>query len=171
MTNENRDGVKVAEGISEAIVESCWNGIYEIGGVGDVRIVELGHGFAELAFETDVRMVNPMANLHGGFIMSIADIAACLAPLTLGRLSVTAQCYFSFFKSIPVDGRTVSIRSQLVHSGRTSQTVEVSFYDADEALCTKATFQLVAKLTADEAHIVPDRASAQDIARRKYGVE
>ena len=97
--------MRVDEGLDEQRVQGCLNILCDIGGFGDVECEVLEPGHVVLAFNTSSAMRNPYGDLHGGFYMTVSDMAACMAVYTNGSKLVTLQCNFNFCEGIHVNGQ------------------------------------------------------------------
>ena len=84
--------MRVDEGLDEQRVQGCLNILCDIGGFGDIECEVLEPGHVVLAFNTSSAMRNPYGDLHGGFYMTVSDMAACMAVCTNASKPVTLQC-------------------------------------------------------------------------------
>ncbi|WP_281798339.1 PaaI family thioesterase, partial [Slackia piriformis] len=105
--------MRVDESLDEQRVQGCLNILCDIGGFGDIECEVLEPGHAVLAFNTSSAMRNPYGDLHGGFYMTVSDMAACMAVYTNGSKPVTLQCNFNFCEGIHVNGQRVTVDARV----------------------------------------------------------
>ncbi|MEQ2956352.1 PaaI family thioesterase [Slackia piriformis] len=137
--------MRVDEGLDEQRVQGCLNILCDIGGFGDVECEVLEPGHVVLAFNTSSAMRNPYGDLHGGFYMTVSDMAACMAVYTNGSKPVTLQCNFNFCEGIHVNGQRVTVDARVLRKGKTIQVVNVEFIDEAGTVCLRSSFTTFAK--------------------------
>ena len=113
--------MRVDESLDEQRVQGCLNILCDIGGFGDVECEVLEPGHVVLAFNTSSAMRNPYGDLHGGFYMTVSDMAACMAVYTNASTPVTLQCNFNFCEGIHVNGQRVTVDARVLRKGTTKQ--------------------------------------------------
>lgn len=94
---------------------------------------------------------NYVGVVHGGVIMSIADMAMGFACGNLGKLTTTLDMNINFIKSVKANGSLRAIASVL-HNGRQTLVSEVEVYNGDGILAAKArgTFFVTGNLDEDK---------------------
>ena len=137
--------MRIGGDLGEERVEGCLNILCDIGGFGDIECEVLEPGHAVLGFDTASAMRNPYGDLHGGFYMTVCDMAACMAVYTNGSKPVTLQCSFNFCEGIHVNGQRVTVDARVVRKGKTIQVVNVEFVDEAGTVCLRSSFTTFAK--------------------------
>ena len=137
--------MKIDSSLDKQHVQGCLNILCDIGGFGDIECEVLEPGHAVLAFNAASAMRNPYGDLHGGFYMTVCDMAACMAVYTNGSKPVTLQCNFNFCEGIHVNGQRVTVDARVVRKGKTIQVVNVSISDEAGVECLRSSFTTFAK--------------------------
>lgn len=160
--------MEVGEGLEDLYVQGCLSILHDVRGFDAVEADAIERGHVRLSFRTSCSMSNPAGDLHGGFFMTVADMAACMASYSCGRKPVTLQSNFNFCKGIHVDGQRVSVDARVVRNGRTIQVVDVRFEDEAGNVCLTASFTTFAKGEVTEENRFPDREGTLDIVRAHF---
>lgn len=137
--------MKIDSSLDKQHVQGCLNILCDIGGFGDIECEVLEPGHAVLGFNAASAMRNPYGDLHGGFYMTVCDMAACMAVYTNGSKPVTLQCNFNFCEGIHVNGQRVTVDARVVRKGKTIQVVNVSISDEAGVECLRSSFTTFAK--------------------------
>ncbi|MGN0959903.1 MAG: PaaI family thioesterase [Coriobacteriales bacterium] len=131
--------------------QGCLNHIHEMQGFGDIRnlVLEPGHVVNEALPGAGVS--NLYHKAHGGYLMYLVDITACMAGYACGKHNVTLSANVSFARSLLLDA-PIRIEAQLLHNGRSTGLAEVKLYDEQGRVCTTATVTLffTVPVTPDE---------------------
>lgn len=101
------------------------------------ELIELGPEVAHGRVELDERHLQPLGVVHGGVYAALAESLASHATaatvMSDGYLALGLSNLTSFFR--PVSGGVVSATATRLHRGRTTWVWEVSFREAEGALC------------------------------------
>lgn len=98
---------------------------------------EPGHVWC--TWKVDPELIQPQGSLFGGYISAAADEMLGMATLSLladGEAFATSDCHVHYFR--PVRGGELRIDARVLHKGRSSAYVEVTFSNADGEMVAKA---------------------------------
>lgn len=106
----------------------------------DMKVIEIGEGFARVEMTIDEQILNVHGFVHGGALYSLADTAAGAASFATGRDSVTLTGTINYIKP-GKGGKLIGIATEISH-GRTTGVYEVFIYNDDQVLLSRATFTM-----------------------------
>ena len=103
--------------------EGCLNHLSDLRGFDAVRNDEVRPGFVRNVVTVPDGASNLYRCAHGGYLMQLVDVAACMAAWSLGKRVVTQQVSLNFTRSVKLGG-SIRIEASVVHAGATSVLVE-----------------------------------------------
>lgn len=106
----------------------------------DMKVMELGEGFARVEMTIDEQILNVHGFVHGGALYSLADTAAGAASFATGRDSVTLTGTINYIKP-GKGGKLIGVATEISH-GRTTGVYEVFIYNDQQVLLSRATFTM-----------------------------
>lgn len=106
----------------------------------DMKVIELGEGFARVEMTIDEQILNVHGFVHGGALYSLADTAAGAASFATGRDSVTLTGTINYIKP-GKGGKLIGVATEISH-GRTTGVYEVFIYNDQQVLLSRATFTM-----------------------------
>lgn len=106
----------------------------------DMKVIEIGEGFARVEMTIDEQILNVHGFVHGGALYSLADTAAGAASFATGRDSVTLTGTINYIKP-GKGGKLIGVATEISH-GRTTGVYEVFIYNDDQVLLSRATFTM-----------------------------
>ncbi|MEI3230967.1 MAG: hotdog domain-containing protein [Gordonibacter pamelaeae] len=77
----------------------------DLGGFAAVANEELRRGFVRNRVAAPPEASNLFGKVHGGFLMYLVDVTACMAGYTLGKHNVTQQASLNFMRGVEVGDR------------------------------------------------------------------
>ena len=157
--------MRVDGGLDKQRVQGCLNILCDIGGFGDVECEVLEPGHVVLAFDTSSAMRNPYGDLHGGFYMTVSDMAACMAVYTNGSKPVTLQCNFNFCEGIHVNGQRVTVDARVLRKARPSRSSMWSSSTKAGIVCLRSSFTTFAKKELAEEDPFPTQEESLETVR------
>lgn len=105
-----------------------------------IEIAKIDKGKAELAVCANINHTNPLAVIHGGLIMSLADAAMGNAIRSLGIKGVTVECSTSFVAGVAL-GELLIARGKVLKAGRNMIHTEAGVFVAEQLIASsKAVF-------------------------------
>ena len=128
--------------------------VHELTGI---RPVEVGEGSATVVMPATEWLNSPTGWLQGGTIAMLADFAITIAVLTTapaGQAIAGLDLKVNFLRPVNGDGRELSARARVEHSGRTLAISRATITDADERpvmLATGTTMRLPGRPASLEA--------------------
>lgn len=129
-----RDSSQV-EGVPRYLAEGALNHLSDLRGFDAVRNKELRKGFVRNVITMPDGASNLFRNAHGGFILSLVDVAACMAGYTLGKTVVTLQCDCNFLRPLLI-GDTVTIDATVIKGGRSTIVTRVDLFNSEGVICS-----------------------------------
>lgn len=121
--------------------EGCLNHLSDLGGFDAVANEELRRGFARNLVTPPPAASNLFGKVHGGYLMYLVDVTACMAGYTLGKRNVTQQTSLNFIRGVEVGDR-VAVEARAVHDGSSTALVEARIVDSAGRTCVLATVGL-----------------------------
>jgi 1,4-dihydroxy-2-naphthoyl-CoA hydrolase len=123
-----------------------------------MEIVEISKGDCIVSMLVTAKHTNIRQVVHGGALVSLADMAMGLACASLGRRVVTLDLNISFMRRAR-EGDTVRAFTKVLHKGKTTTVVSGSILDETGKLLAEArgTFFVTGNYTPEEQllpHIV-----------------
>lgn len=106
----------------------------------DMKVIELGEGYARVEMVIDEQILNVHGFVHGGALYSLADTAAGAASFATGRDSVTLTGTINYIKP-GKGGKLIGVATEISH-GRTTGVYEVFIYNDQQVLLSRATFTM-----------------------------
>lgn len=106
----------------------------------DMKVMELGEGYARVEMVIDEQILNVHGFVHGGALYSLADTAAGAASFATGRDSVTLTGTINYIKP-GKGGKLIGVATEISH-GRTTGVYEVFIYNDQQVLLSRATFTM-----------------------------
>ena len=113
----------------------------DLGGFEAVANEELRRGFARNLVTPPPAASNLFGKVHGGYLMYLVDVTACMAGYTLGKRNVTQQTSLNFIRGVEVGDR-VAVEARAVHDGSSTALVEARIVDSAGRTCVLATVGL-----------------------------
>lgn len=135
------------------IVSQCKRNLLDIKGLHRTQFVSATRGEFVCRGVPGSDCGNNMGNVHGGFLLTLADQAATCAAETHGHDNVTMTVSANFLRPARVDDAYIEVRARTVHAGRRSIVVQVEEYRPSGELVLQATYTQAAFDT-----LVVDRA-------------
>lgn len=106
----------------------------------DMKVTELGKGYARVEMIIDQQILNVHGFVHGGALFSLADTAAGAASFATGRDSVTLNGSINYIKP-GRGGKLIGVATE-ISAGRTTGVYEVFIYNDESMLLCRATFTM-----------------------------
>ena len=115
-----------------------------------MEIVDIQDGESVVTMFVTHKHTNNRGVIHGGALVSLADMAMGLACHSLARRVVTLDLNISFTRRVK-EGDTVKALSKVVHNGKTTMVVEGHIVDSTERLLATArgTFFVIGQYNPD----------------------
>ena len=135
--------------------EGCLNHLSDLGGFTAVVSEELRRGFVRNRVAAPPETSNLFRKVHGGYLMYLVDVTACMAGYTLGKRNVTQQASLNFIRGVEV-GDSVAVEARVLHDGSSTALVEVRIVDGNGRLCVTAEVGLFFVGSIDPAALPPE---------------
>ncbi|MGT2957947.1 hypothetical protein A9Q68_01330 [Streptococcus bovimastitidis] len=104
-----------------------------------IETLEAGH--AVMTTEVVEHSLNYYNISHGGYLFTLCDQVGGLVAKSLGVNAVTLQANINYLKASRL-GETLWVEGKAVHSGRTTQVVDVEVKNKDGKVLTKVSLTL-----------------------------
>lgn len=139
------------EGIPRYLAEGALNHLSDLRGFDAVHNQELRKGFVRNVLTMPEGASNLFRNAHGGFILSLVDVAACMAGYTLGKAVVTLQCDCNFLRPLHI-GDEVTIDATVIKGGRSTIVTRVELFNSEGEACATSlvTLFIVGEIGPDD---------------------
>lgn len=113
-----------------------------------MRIINIFQGESIVSMEVTKKHTNIQGEIHGGGLVSLADMAMGLACNSLGKKLVTLDLSISFIHRAG-EGDIIKAHSRVIHNGKSTMVVASDIKDASENLLAKAraTFFVIGEYT------------------------
>ena len=102
-----------------------------------MEIVDIRNGKSVVSMLVTHKHTNNRGVIHGGALVSLADMAMGLACHSMARRVVTLDLNISFIRRAK-EGDTVKALSKVIHSGKTTMVVEGHIVESSERLLATA---------------------------------
>ncbi len=114
-------------------------------------IYELSERHCLVAMPVTKKHINIRGVVHGGALVSLADMSMMVACATLGKRTVTLELNINFVRRVRV-GTIVASSSQVIHKGKTAMVVRSSIQDEGGRLLAEArgTFFVTGEYSPEE---------------------
>lgn len=107
----------------------------------DCELVSSDDESAEIKTVVNESNTNPYGYAHGGYLFTLCDTLCGLMGYFLGYYVVTQQANINYLKPAKLND-VLTIRAQVLHSGKYSDVMDVKITDQDNELIAKAQFTL-----------------------------
>lgn len=116
-----------------------------------MEIVDVHEGEARVSMFVTYKHTNIRGVIHGGALMSLADMAMGLACASLGRRIVTLDLNINFIGRTK-EGDTVTASTKVIHHDKTTIIVEGDITDRKEKLLakTRGTFFVIGEYRPED---------------------
>ena len=115
---------------------------------GRLTFMEDGHAEAEMPTGRD--HANPNNTVHGGVLMTLADVTSGAAARSTGHGCTTLECKMNFLRPAKV-GTTLFSVAETLHMGRRTGVYDCRIYDEDRKLIAVSTVTMFLFESQDEA--------------------
>ena len=102
-----------------------------------VQIISIDNGKVTVKLTIKHEHTNVYGIAHGGVIMSLCDMAMGATCLSLYKKVVTLDFNINIIKSIDQE-RTATVKSSIIHNGKSTIIAECEVFNEDNKLCAKA---------------------------------
>ncbi|MCL2669887.1 MAG: PaaI family thioesterase [Syntrophaceae bacterium] len=102
-----------------------------------MEIEQIGEGDCVVSMPVTHKHTNIRGVVHGGALVSLADMSMMLACATLGKHTVTLDLNINFVRRAR-EGVAVASLSKVIHKGKTSRVVQSSILDEAGTLLAEA---------------------------------
>ncbi|MBR3264784.1 MAG: PaaI family thioesterase [Erysipelotrichaceae bacterium] len=113
------------------------------------ELLSSGEGEAVYSIKVNETDVNPYGFAHGGYLFTLCDNMAGIVGFTLGYYAVTLQANVNYLKSALVND-VLEVKGKAIHSGKTTDVVEVEVCNQNKELLAKAQITLYNVKNIDE---------------------
>ena len=127
--------------LPDHVREGCLNHLSNLTGFDAVVNEELRCGYVRNRVVVPQGTANLFQKTHGGFLMYLVDVTACMAGYSLGKHNVTQHASLDFIRGIELH-ENVSVEASVVHDGRTTALVETKIKDSFGRICVVAMVSL-----------------------------
>ena len=106
-----------------------------------MRITEASPGYIKFSARADLRHINPLGGVHGGFAATVLDsVTGCAVHTTLeaGAGIGTIDLHVKMLKPVPLDQDLIA-EGRIIHVSRSLGVSEASLRDAEGTLLAHAT--------------------------------
>jgi acyl-CoA thioesterase len=116
-----------------------------------MEIVEIGEGGCVVSMPVTHKHINMRGVVHGGALVSLADMSMMLACATQGKHTVTLDLNVSFVRRVS-EGDSVMSYPLVIHKGKTTMVVRADILDKAGRLLAEArgTFFVTGDYTPEE---------------------
>lgn len=130
------------EPLDQIIRDRTVHDITHLRGFERCEVVSVERGSFEMRAHPGQDCVNNMGSVHGGFLLTLADIAASAVADSYGFANVTMSLASNFLRPAFGDDEFLRVVGKAVHAGRRSTVVEVSIERPDGTVAFKATITM-----------------------------
>lgn len=138
MANAQTDESK----LSDYLVEVCKSDIRDIAGFDRTEFVSVEKGRFVMRAHPGPDCANEFGNVHGGFLLALADEAAAGATDTYGRENVTMTVSANFLRPAHTSDEYLEVTGTALHAGRRTAAVEVVIVRPGGEVAMKATYTM-----------------------------
>jgi uncharacterized protein (TIGR00369 family) len=116
-----------------------------------MEIQQIGERHCLVAMPVTPKHINIRGVIHGGALVSLADMSMMLACASLGKHTLTLDLNINFVGRVR-EGTVVSSFSQVIHRGKTTMVVRSSIHDEGRRLLAEArgTFIVIGDYSLDD---------------------
>lgn len=107
----------------------------------DFELLEYKKGFIRFKTTVNESDTNPYNKAHGGYLYTLCDDLSGLVGYSLGYYVVTIQSSISYLKQID-EGETITVTGKAIHSGKSTDVVEVTIENEEGTTAVKAQITL-----------------------------
>ncbi|WP_140396451.1 PaaI family thioesterase [Gordonibacter sp. An230] len=139
---DDSESLRVEEGaLPPYLREGCLNHLSDLGGFEALRNDLLRRGYVRNRVKVPQDAANLFRRAHGGFLMFLVDVTACMAGYSMGKHNVTQHVSLDFVRGVSL-GDELAIEARVLHDGRTTALVDTRVLDSVGRLCVKASCTL-----------------------------
>ena len=139
---DDSEDIRIEEGaLPPYLREGCLNHLSDLGGFKALRNDLLRRGYVRNSVKVPQDAANLFRRAHGGFLMFLVDVTACMAGYSMGKHNVTQHVSLDFTRGALL-GDELVIEARVLHDGRTTALVEARVLDSTGRLCVKASCTL-----------------------------
>ncbi|MDA8126300.1 MAG: PaaI family thioesterase [Deltaproteobacteria bacterium] len=103
----------------------------------DMEIVHIGKGNSVVSMPVTHKHTNIRGVVHGGALVSLADMSMMLSCASLGKRTVTLDLNISFVRRVREGDRVIAF-PRVIHKGKTTMVVAGSIVDEEGNLLSEA---------------------------------
>lgn len=127
--------------LPEYLREGCLNHLSDLRGFDALRNEELRRGYVKNRIAVPNEGANLFRKVHGGMLMYLVDVTACMAGYTLGKHNVTQHVSLDFVRGLELEDPAI-IEARVLHDGRSTALVETRIFDSADRLCVRSSVTL-----------------------------
>ena len=90
-----------------------------------IKVTDVKEGYARTAVELKHEHMNPMGACHGGLLLTLADVAAGAAAISLGNLAMTVSTDYHFLNGAK-EGSVIYAEGRVVKAGKTIVVLDIT---------------------------------------------
>lgn len=124
-------------GLLAYLREGCLNHLSNLQGFDALRNAVLEQGRVVNHIVVPQGAANLFGKAHGGFLMTLVDMTACMAGYTMGKYNVTQHVSVEFAHGACLSDRLL-VEACVLHDGRSTALVETRVLDSSGILCVHA---------------------------------
>lgn len=132
-----RDSFERCGSLPDYVREGCLNHLSDLGGFDAVVNDDLRYGYVRNRVVIPEEAANLFRRAHGGFLMYLIDVAACMAGYSLGKHNVTQHTAIDFVCGLELND-SVTVEAHALHNGRTTALIETVIKDSRGRTCVIA---------------------------------
>lgn len=125
--------------LEPAVLEYCKNDVTDIRGLERSEFVGAEKGCFKMRAYPDRDCVNSIGTVHGGFLLSLADMAGTGVADTYGYENATMSLNANFLRPARIDDEYLDVVGTVVHAGKRSVVSDVVIARPDGEVVLKAT--------------------------------
>ncbi len=114
--------------------------LMNVGSFEHARILEIEPGHSKIAIEIREDALNIYGNVHGGFLFSLCDAAACMAAYAYEISNVTQSGSIQYLRGASFG--TLYIEANAVHKGTKTAVIQIEITDDRSRKIAVATFTI-----------------------------
>lgn len=128
--------------LDERIIESCKSHIRNLRGFDRLEFVSVEKGRFEMRAYPGADCANEYDNVHGGFLLALADEAASGAADTYGYDNATMTVSANFLRPARITDEYLSVVAVVQHAGKRTVVAEVSIARPNGEVAFKSTYTM-----------------------------
>lgn len=105
----------------------------------DLKIVDIKPGYAKGEIEVQPKHLNPIASVHGGCLLTMADVVAGCASESYGGTTPTLDCNFHFLNA-GLNAKKIIAEATELKKGKRALVFDVRITDQDGLLLATGVF-------------------------------